>query len=209
MNEQHFKALDRRHFLAQVIPACSLACLCAGRLAAAGSAEQDAPESVEQHKFNVEFEKKTSALQQATEENRYYIDFIKTLQSELEEEELIRLLNIHSADWGRRIGKQHAGASPDNSFKSFVANFRPPRYANSLTLEITEDTGKVFGLRVTECVWAKVFRDAGLGGEIGHAALCNMDYSWPQSFNENLKMERTKTLMRGDDHCNHRYVDTG
>jgi len=57
-------------------------------------------------------------------------------------------------------------------------------------------------------VWAKVFRDAGLGGEIGHAALCNMDYHWPPSFNEHIKMERSKTLMQGDDHCNHRYIDT-
>jgi hypothetical protein len=209
MKEQLVPALDRRCFLAQVIPACSLACLCAGRGAAAGSVEQDAPENGGQHKFDVEFEEKTSTLRKTTEENRYYIDFIKTLQSELEEEELIRLLNIHSTDWGRRIAKRHAEASPDNSFNSFVANFRPPRYANSLTLEITEDTDKVFGLRVTECVWAKVFRDAGLGGEIGHAAVCNMDYSWPRSFNENFKMERTKTLMQGDDHCNHRYLDTG
>jgi hypothetical protein len=209
MTEQLGAVLDRRRFVAHVMPACSLACLCAGAVGADDSTKQKAPENVPGHKFDVEYEQKTSALRKATQENRYYIDFIKTLQSELEEEELIRLLKIHSTDWGRRIGKRHAEMSPDTSFESFVANFRPPNYERTLTLEITEDTDKAFGLRVTECVWAKVFRDAGLGGEIGHAALCNMDYSWPRSFNENLKMERTRTLMQGDDHCNHRYVDTG
>jgi hypothetical protein len=45
-------------------------------------------------------------------------------------------------------------------------------------------------------------------GAIGHAAFCNMDYSWRPAFNESFKMERSKTLMQGDDHCNHRYIDT-
>ena len=208
MTEQLITALDRRRFLIQVMPACSLACLCSGRVGADQAAEPDKPSGGEQHKFEVEFEQKTSTLKQTTDQNRTFIDFIKTLQSELEEDELIRLLNIHSADWGRRIGKRHAAGTPDTSFQSFVANFRPPNYAKTLTLEITEDTDKVFELRVTECVWAKVFRDAGLGGEIGHAAVCNMDYYWPPSFNENFKMERSKTLMQGDDQCNHRYIDT-
>jgi hypothetical protein len=47
-----------------------------------------------------------------------------------------------------------------------------------------------------------------MGGEIGHAALCNMDYYWPPAFNKDFKMERTKTLMQGHDCCDHRYIDT-
>jgi hypothetical protein len=35
-----------------------------------------------------------------------------------------------------------------------------------------------------------------------------MDYYWPAAFNPNFTMERSGTLMQGDDHCNHRYVDT-
>jgi hypothetical protein len=78
----------------------------------------------------------------------------------------------------------------------------------ALTLEIVEDTEKVFELKVTECLWATVFKSAGLEGEIGHAAVCNMDYAWPRAFNPDFKMERSKTLMQGDDCCNHRYIDT-
>jgi len=87
-----------------------------------------------------------------------------------------------------------------------VAQFRPPRYANSLTHEVVEDTANAFELRVTECLWATVFREAGLDGEIGHAAVCNMDYTWPKAFSANIKMERNRTLMQGHDHCNHRYL---
>ena len=64
----------------------------------------------------------------------------------------------------------------------------------------------MFELRVTECLWAAVFKDAGLDGEIGHAAVCNMDYYWPTAFNPNISMERDQTLMQGFDCCNHRYL---
>jgi len=57
-------------------------------------------------------------------------------------------------------------------------------------------------------LWASVFRDAGLGGEIGHAAVCNMDFFWPRAFNKRFKMERSKALMQGHECCNHRYIDT-
>jgi len=208
MTEQLIPALDRRRFLVQVVPACSLACLCTGRVGSQEAAEPDAPDTEGQHKFEVEFEQKTTMLQQVGRQNRAYIEFIKTLQSELDEEELMRLLKIHSASIGRQVGERQAKNSPDTTFQTFTATFRPPNFERSLTHEIIEDTEKVFELRVTECVWAKVYRDAGLGGEIGHAAVCHMDYSWPPAFNRDFKMERSKTLMQGDDCCNHRYIDT-
>jgi len=170
--------------------------------------EKKTPDSGGQHKFEVEFEQKTSLLKQVTRQNRNLIEFIKTLQSELDEDELVRLLEINSAGVGRQVGTRQAKSSPDTSFATFVATFRPPNYDKALTLEITEDTDKVFELRITECVWAKVYRDAGLGGRIGHAAVCNMDYYWPPAFNPDFKMVRDKTLMQGHEHCNHRYLDT-
>ena len=208
MTEQLIAALNRRQLLTRVMPACSLACLCGGWVEADDAAEPDPLSNGGQHKFEVEFDQKTSVFRQVTQQNRALIGFIKTLQSELKKEELIRLLEVYSANLGRQVGKRQAENSPDTSFQSFVATFRPPNYDKALTLEITEDTDKVFELRVTECVWAKVFRDAGLEGRVGHAAVCNMDYYWPAAFNENFKMERDKTLMQGNDQCNHRYMDT-
>jgi hypothetical protein len=172
------------------------------------AAKEEEPASQGKHKFEVQFEKKTSVLEDVSRQMRAYIEFIKTLQSELGEKEVIRLLNINSANFGKQTGARQAASSPDTKFATFTQTFRTPRMEKSLTLEIVEDTDTVFELKVTECIWAKVFRDAGLGGEIGHAAICNMDYYWPQAFNESFKMERTKTLMQGHECCNHRYIDT-
>ncbi len=199
--------LNRRELLTRTAPACAMAWLGLCKLPSVGICD-GAPEQQEQHKFDVPKELTLSERQQLERENREFIRFIKTLQEELGEEEIIRLLNIYSADFGRAIGEMQAERMPDTSFQTFVSQFRPPRYSSILTHEVVEDTEKAFGLRVTECCIAETFQAAGLGGAIGHAAVCNMDYYWPTAFNPNLKMERNRTLMQGHDHCNHRYVDT-
>ena len=208
MSEQDLSAVDRRQLITKVVPACSLACLCAGLVKADDAEKQEKPADDGKHKFEVEFEQKTTMLRQVSRQNNSYIDFIKTLQDELDEKELLSLLNTHSAKVGKRIGSRQAENSPDSKFRTFTETFRGPQRERYLTMEITEDTDKVFEIRATECIWAKVFRDAGLGGEIGHAAVCNMDYYWPPAFNPDFKMERSKTLMQGNDCCNHRYIDT-
>jgi hypothetical protein len=208
MTTQRENGVDRRSFMTHLVPACSLVYLAPTSLLAQAAAQEKAPADTAVHKFDVKSTVELSSRQRTTLENRSFIAFIKVLQQEIDSKELLRLLNLYSADLGRRVGARQAKRTPDTSFQTFVSTFRPPRYASSLTHEIVEDKEKVFELRVTECLWASVFRDAGLGGEIGHASVCNMDYYWPTAFNPNFKMERNKTLMQGHDCCNHRYIDT-
>jgi len=169
-------------------------------------AEQLATPTQEVHKFDREQDAKLSVRTAYRMQYSQFFDLVRNLRATLGDEELIRLLKIHSTAMGRNAGESQARNAPDRSFETFVATFRPPRYANTLTHEVVEDTESAFQLRVTECVWAEVFREAGLDGAIGHAAVCNMDYTWPQAFNPRFRMERTKTLMQGDDHCDHRYL---
>jgi hypothetical protein len=199
--------LDRRELLTRTVPACAMAWLGLCKLPSMGICDSRQQEQG-QHKFDVPKQLTQSERQQSERANRALFRFIKTLQKEMGEDELVRLLNINSADYGRSIGEMQAERASDTSLRTFVAQFRPPRYSSILTHEVVEDTEKAFGLRVTECCIAETFQAAGLGGAIGHAAVCNMDYYWPTAFNPNLKMERDRTLMQGHDHCNHRYVDT-
>jgi hypothetical protein len=199
--------LDRRELLTRTVPACAMAWLGLCKLPSVGICD-GAPQEQDQHKFDVPQDLTMSERQQSERNNRSLFRFIRTVQEELGETESIRLLNLTSAEHGRSIGGMQAERAPDTSFQTFVSQFRPPRYSEILTHEVVEDTEKAFGLRVTECCIAESFQAAGLGGEIGHAAVCNMDYYWPTAFNPNLKMERNRTLMQGHDHCNHRYLDT-
>jgi hypothetical protein len=96
---------------------------------------------------------------------------------------------------------------PRNDLNAFAEIFRSPRpmWQSSLTYEIVEDSKDVFELRVSECLWAKTMLDID-AGEIGFSYFCFADYASAQAFNPELRMTRTKTLMQGDSHCNHRYA---
>jgi hypothetical protein len=199
--------IDRRSLLTRTAPACAAACIGLGKFPGLSALVGD-PKTQDQHKFDVPEEISMSSRQRAQMMNRGLIQFVQSIKDEFGESEMIRLLNSFSADFGRQVGARQAQSSPDTSFQTFVQVFRPPNFENSLTHEVVEDTEKVFALEVRECISAEVWQSAGLGGEIGHAAVCNMDYYWPTAFNPNFKMERDKTLMQGDDICNHRYIDT-
>ncbi len=200
-------AIDRRGLLTRTVPACAVACLGLGRFPGLSGVTRT-PLQQGQHKFDVPQDLSLSTRQRAQMMNRGLVQFVRSVRDELGDPELIRLLNLMSADIGRQVGARQAQNSPDTSFQTFVQVFRPPNFEDSLSHEVVEDTEKVFALEVTECVSAEVFRSAGLDGEIGHAAVCNMDYYWPPAFNPSFTMKRTKTLMQGHDICNHRYIDT-
>lgn len=207
MAKEEDNTIDRRALLTRSIPACAAACFGFCRLPGV-AALTTKPDPQDPHKFDVPRDRKISPRQLAILRHERFLQFIRVLQGELDEPELLRLLRAHSAVVGRMAGEAQRRRSPDNSFQTFVATFRPPRYADLLTHEVVTDTEDLFELRVTECVNATVFREAGMDGELGHAAVCNMDYHWPTAFNPEFRMERSMTLMQGHDCCNHRYLSS-
>ena len=129
---------------------------------------------------------------------------------ELGEEKAIEIIKTDTRESALAMGQRQAQAAEKNDLHTYVDMFRNVEgFKNTLTMEIVEDTEKAFELKVTECLYAEPYLRAGLGGEVGFAALCYMDYFWPKGFNENIKLVRDKTLMQGHDHCNHRYIWTG
>ena len=81
-------------------------------------------------------------------------------------------------------------------------------YKHVLTYEIVEETDKAVQLKITECLWAKIFR-AAKASDIGYAAICYADYAWTSAFNPKMRFIRTKTLMQGNDCCNNRRILEG
>jgi len=68
------------------------------------------------------------------------------------------------------------------------------------TIEWTENSIR---LRYLFCPWAVHFRKIGYP-EIGKF-FCDADSPIASLFNEDIKFDRTKTLMEGDDYCNHHF----
>jgi len=57
------------------------------------------------------------------------------------------------------------------------------------------------GFKFTKCYWAEVFKELG-ATDIGKW-LCDSDPVYCKAFNPKIKFRRTKTLMSGDDCCDH------
>ncbi len=205
-NKKH--ELNRREFFAKTMPICGLACLGLGNISALSALDNQDQSPEQKHNFDTDWDKVLTHKERITMEYKNLIQFLKILKSKMDREKLIEYLKTYSKEVGLKAGTQHLAITKNKSFKSFVDVFRPPNYKNLLTHEIVQDTDTVFELKVTECIWATVFTQAGLGGDIGHAAICNMDYHWPKAYNSDLKMERSKTLMQGDEYCNHKYIDS-
>ena len=72
-----------------------------------------------------------------------------------------------------------------------------------LEYEVQEETDSDLRFRFTACPWAQAFRAIG-EPEIGHL-FCDVDEPVAGEFNSAIRFSRTKTLMDGDDHCNHHY----
>jgi len=71
--------------------------------------------------------------------------------------------------------------------------------------QVVEATDEALRFRVTKCPIAARMRELE-AGEIGFAYYCAYDYGFCQGLNPDIVFERTKTLMSGDDCCNHGYV---
>jgi hypothetical protein len=104
-----------------------------------------------------------------------------------------------SAAYAKKLGK--------NDLAAYTQDMRQlnPFWQHALTFQVVEDTPKAFEIKVTECIWAKTFREAK-AADLGYVLSCYGDFAAAQGFNPKMRMSRTKTLMQGEDSCNHRYI---
>jgi hypothetical protein len=104
------------------------------------------------------------------------------------------------------VKKEIAEKGPIKNFKEFKAGMEEegnsPFWTHVLTVAITEETPKKLASRVTECLWAKTFKELN-ATDIGYILSCHPDFAMARAQHPKLRLRRTKTLMHGDDCCNH------
>ena len=66
----------------------------------------------------------------------------------------------------------------------------------------TENTRSV---NTVACMWADTYREWG-AGDIGYIYECKPDFAAVKAQHPNLRLERTKTLMQGDDCCDFKFI---
>jgi hypothetical protein len=197
----------RRLFLTRVAPACALLCFGAQDvLAAARAGSEPQAERADAHKFDGDIGRQLTVRQYFDSRYGEYILLAKAIEKEMGRERATEFLKKFTTDKMTEYGKRQADRLKANDFESYVSQFRSG-YDKTLTMEIVEDADTAFEIKVTECIWADVFRRAD-AGDIGYCSVCWGDYAWAKSFNEKISLVRDKTLMQGHDYCNHRYIWT-
>ena len=203
------KKIERRKFLGGLATACVLPCLGMQSLFAVTKADEHTSDMQQDEMLKHKFDKRYpyAMSYQDIFDRRFgeFIELAKDLEEEMGKEKLIEFLKKRTEKNMFEYGKSQAENVKDHSLKKYVAQFKDSSYENLLTKEVVEETDTTFELKVTECIWASTFLKQG-AGDIGFAAICHGDYSWPKGFNSKIKMVRDKTLMQGHDCCNHRYI---
>ena len=191
---------NRRCFMKGLVPACLGTC--AGLRSLCAQAPQ-APSS--RHKFDLP-ERMTHRQHFALEYTNHFIPLLSVLEKELGRKKVDQLLETFIREESIALAEAVVKAKGKNDLSVFKEEFGPANRAVNelLTLEVLEDTAKVYCMRITECIWAQTWRDAG-AAHFGHTAVCMGDALFARAVNPKIDMDLTGTLMQGSDHCILRY----
>ena len=204
-------ASSRREFLLNVLPAGILPCFAWGSLSALAFPQDAQKISENKHKFQED----SGMSYEEVVSGHYKYDYIPLLQNlsqRLKDIDFIEMLKAVTHEKAIEGGRELAKRFPINDFAAYTSLnkkfFLSPFFSHVLTFTIVEDTEKVFEKKITECLFAKTFREAN-ASDIGYATQCYGDYGHAEGFNPKIRLTLTKTLMQGDDYCNHRWVWEG
>jgi hypothetical protein len=184
---------NRRQFLSKLIPAGMLTCMYCPKMFALSNTE-----IADTNDDQNELYKKRSEMSYEEIFNFAFRDFfiplIKTLSEGYEKEEFLELLKEVAS---RTLSQKEV-------IDKSSTNLNQVFWKHVIEREVIEENDKVLELKITKCLWEKVYREAN-ATDLGYALVCHTDFATAEAANQ--KLIRTKTLMQGDDCCNHRWID--
>ena len=191
----------RRRFLSTVMPAGALVCFgCSSVPVLAGSKDQ--------HKFLKDSGMSFKEVYEFAYKKRF-IPIMQNLADDIGRDNFIAMLKKASSKAAAQNAQKMAQDSTKHDLAAFMAaqnKQRTDRHrAHTQTVRVVEYKTKAIGLKITECLYAKIFREAD-ASDIGYAYICHPNYAASQAFNPKIRLIRSKTLMQGHDCCNHRWV---
>ena len=201
--------LDRRDFITK-----SLACGAIVGMGCPGLLAMNIQESVsnpvqDEHKFQTATNFTYEQLFNFTFRS-WFISYMKRLQEEIGTEKFLELLTKAGDKHYRSRVMSNFEKIEDKSVQSLIENFWVPtqksKFGNAImTIEIPEKSPNKGTVKMTECLFAKTFREND-AGDIGYAAICHADFAVAKAFNPKIKLIRNKCLMEGDDCCLFEYT---
>ncbi|MFH1765892.1 MAG: L-2-amino-thiazoline-4-carboxylic acid hydrolase [Gemmatimonadota bacterium] len=199
--------LDRRGFLHGIVPACAVTCMALRAPLGPVCSRSLGTDPQEAHKWDLRRDPAPTLRDLESLRIRRFLQFAEYLAEQMGRDRLIETLEDFQSKSNVEQARRAAERLGSNDFDAFKGFYNPeiPALQRAVTLEVVESTDTVYEWRITECINAEPFLAAG-AADIGYASTCHVDYAFAESFNPAIKLVRDKTLMQGDEYCNHRYV---
>ena len=145
-------------------------------------------------------------IEQVKIQAQILVPLVKALQAELGEEranEIVRkalgpLYRKYGEKWWRSQGERNLGEKVASAFEMFAAG-------DALEYEVIKQASDAFELNVTECQYAKFYKEIG-APELGLLLTCSADFDHAAGFGADVQLTRTQTIMQGASHCDFRYA---
>jgi hypothetical protein len=105
------------------------------------------------------------------------------------------------------MGAEMAQSGIDNftAFKDYwKQTLESENWKKILTCVFVRESDSVLECKYTECLWAKTMKDMN-AEDLGYIMFCHPDFAMAKAMHPQLKLERTRTLMQGDELCDHMY----
>ena len=109
---------------------------------------------------------------------------------------------MHLGNEQFNLSRREHARRDDHSLRAFCSALEAGCTGTHEWIKV-EDTDVRQAYRFTHCMWAEVFRELG-AQEIGFW-ICEGDGPAAAAFNPAIGFHRTKTLIMGDDCCDHVY----
>jgi len=135
----------------------------------------------------------------------HFIPYLKILEKMIGRDKVIESLQElayrEAKEYAEYIVKR-AGKNDLSIFKEIYGPMNPD-LLDILTMEVVKSTEDTYDVRVTECLWAEIFRKAGVAN-YGYAAVCS-DILFTRLVNPQVGLDLEGTIMEGKSCCMHRY----
>jgi hypothetical protein len=162
------------------------------------------PEKAERHEFEQQQRVAFDVLAASWKASDDKLALLEAVAARLGRENVLSTIGVLCADetsaWWAWLVRQEGGSLAD--LERLLWEPLVQREDFELELEHAPWTLRV---RCTRCPHTDYARELGSGADWLYALVCSTDLHVPGAFDPPIRFERTKTLMQGDDYCNHAY----
>jgi predicted ArsR family transcriptional regulator len=137
-------------------------------------------------------------------EARLLAPLVDALSEEFGRERVVTVLRDAIIGIARAQGAQLAQSMGGASLVEFADSTQYWTQDNALEIDVLAQNDEQFDFNVTRCRYAELYRNLGIP-ELGAVLSCNRDWALIQGFNDDIKLERTQTIMEGAAFCDFRY----